>query len=65
MVSTFQSILGLNIIERSIKIKKEKVINWILSCQNKDGGLGNNPSSNSSLSSTFAALISLFYLMCV
>ena len=60
--STHQSIIGLNIIGASNKIKKEKVIDWILSCQNEDGGFGARSNSNSSLSNTFAALISLYYL---
>ncbi|MFX0134590.1 MAG: prenyltransferase/squalene oxidase repeat-containing protein [Candidatus Hodarchaeota archaeon] len=62
MLYTFQSIIGLNVIGKYKRIKKEKAIEWILSCQNDDGGFGNKPESNSSISNTFYALISLYYL---
>jgi len=60
--STYQAILGLNIIDKQERIKKEKVINWIISCQNENGGFGKDPSSKPSLSNTFYALLSLYYL---
>ncbi|MFX1449536.1 MAG: prenyltransferase/squalene oxidase repeat-containing protein [Promethearchaeota archaeon] len=62
MLYTFQGILGLNVIGKSKKINKERAIEWILSCQNDDGGFGKKPNSNSSLSNTFHALVALYYL---
>jgi len=62
MNSTFQAILGLYLIGKTKKIKKENAIKWILSCQNDDGGFGNKPNSKSSISYTYDAIMSLFYL---
>ncbi len=62
MLYTFQAIIGLTIIRKLTRINKEKAIEWIISCQNDDGGFGNKPNAKSSLSNTFYALISLYHL---
>ena len=62
MLYTFQGIIGLKVIQKLKRINKEKAIEWIISCQNDDGGFGNKPNTNSTLSNTYYALTSLYYL---
>ncbi len=62
MSSTFHAILGLQVIGKTERIKKSNVLNWISSCQNEDGGFGNKQGSKSTLTNTFHAIMSLYYL---
>ena len=63
MLSTFYSINGLKIINKLGKIKKSEAIKWIMDSKNDDGGFGSKPHTESSLSNTFNALVSLYYLI--
>jgi len=42
--------------------KRKKIINWIKSCQNKDGGFGGNNGHDSHITSTLYAILVLILL---